>query len=69
MTAPTPRSAAPGEVQRLQAINEAMRRLDEVGELPADEALAHLEEVHQVLAEALNPWAASQGHAGSENPQ
>ena len=55
MTKPTPRDAAPGDVQRLQAIEEALAGIDDLGELPVDDALARLDAAHQVLAEALNP--------------
>lgn len=55
MTNPTPRDAAPSDVQRLQAVNDAMAGIDQVGELPLDDAFARLEAVHRALAEALNP--------------
>ncbi|MDO5094271.1 MAG: hypothetical protein Q4D79_12815 [Propionibacteriaceae bacterium] len=55
MTSPTPRSAAPGDVQRRQAVTEAMASLDDLAELPVEVALQRLEAAQQQLAAALNP--------------
>lgn len=65
MTKPTPRDAAPGDVQRLQAINEVLYGTDDLGELPVDDALARLDEAHRVLVDALNPGAGQMEEPGS----
>ena len=65
MTNPTPRDAAPGDVQRLQAIEEALAGTDDLGELPVDDALARLDAAHQVLTEALNPGSGRREEPGS----
>lgn len=65
MTNPTPRDAAPGDVQRLQAIGEALAGTDDLGELPVDDALARLDAAHQVLTEALNPGPGRREESGA----
>lgn len=46
MTNSTPRDAAPGDVQRLQAIKEALVEIDDLGELSVDDALVRLDAAH-----------------------
>ncbi len=65
MTNPTPRDTAPGDVQRLQAIGEALAGTDDLGELPVDDALARLDAAHQVLTEALNPGPGRREESGA----
>ena len=65
MTNPTPRDAAPGDVQRLQAIEEALPGDDELGELPVDDALARLDAAHQGRVEALRPGPGQREEPGS----
>lgn len=55
MTSHTPRSVAPSDVRRRQAVSEAMTGLDDLAELPVAEALQRLETAQQQLAAALNP--------------
>ncbi|MDO5083415.1 hypothetical protein EII34_07970 [Arachnia propionica] len=55
MTAPTPRSAAPGRVRRIEEVTEAMQALGDLEAMPVPEALARVEEIHQRLLTALNP--------------
>ncbi|MDO5067223.1 MAG: hypothetical protein Q4D96_08100 [Propionibacteriaceae bacterium] len=57
MTTPTPRSAAPGQVRRIEEVSEAMQGLGELEELPVAEALVRVDEAHQRLLSALNPDA------------
>ena len=55
MSSPTPRSAAPGRVRRLDEVAEAMQGLGDLEVLCVEEALAQVEETHQRLLAALNP--------------
>ncbi|RRD49277.1 hypothetical protein [Arachnia propionica] len=57
MTAPTPRSAAPAPVRRIEEVAEAMADLGEVSTMPVADALAQLQEAHRRLLVALNPDA------------
>ena len=54
MTEPTPRSAAPAEVRRLELVGELMASLDGVEELPLDQLANRLGEAQGVLAGVLN---------------
>ncbi|HMQ65686.1 MAG TPA: hypothetical protein PJ992_05300 [Arachnia sp.] len=54
MTEPTPRSAAPAEVRRLELVGELMASLDGVDELPLDQLANRLGEAQGVLAGVLN---------------
>ena len=54
MTEPTPRSAAPAEVRRLELVGELMASPDGVDELPLDQLANRLGEAQGVLAGVLN---------------
>ncbi len=54
MTEPTPRSAAPADVRRLELVGELMASLDGVEELPLDQLANRLGEAQGVLAGVLN---------------
>ena len=54
MTEPTPRSAAPAEVRRLELVGELMASLDGVDELPLDQLANRWGEAQGVLAGVLN---------------
>ncbi len=54
MTEPTPRSAAPADVRRLELVGELMASLDGVDELPLDQLANRLGEAQGVLAGVLN---------------
>lgn len=53
MTVPTPRSAAPSDVRRIELVGEAMAALDGLEERPLAEQAALLSEVQGVLAAVL----------------
>lgn len=55
MTGITPRDAVPGDVRLLQTIAETMAGVEDLEELPVDEAISRLETAHRALAEALKP--------------
>lgn len=55
MTAPTPRSAAPAPVRRIEEVTEAMADLGELSAMPVADALALLQETHRRLLLALSP--------------
>ena len=55
MTGITPRDVAPGDAQRLQTIAETMAGVEDLEELPVDEAISRLEAAHPALAGALKP--------------
>lgn len=57
MTTPTPRSAAPAGVRRVEEVTEAMQALGDLEAMPVPEAIAQLEETHHRLLTALNPDA------------
>lgn len=50
---PSPGSAAPSEVRRQQAVQDAMASVEEIGELDVAEQLQRLDEAQQVLAAVL----------------
>jgi hypothetical protein len=54
VTEPTPRSAAPADVRRLELVGELMASLDGVEELPLDQLANRLGEAQGVLAGVLN---------------
>ena len=54
MTEPTPRSAAPADVRRLELVGELVASLDGVEELPLDQLATRLGEAQGVLAGVLN---------------
>ena len=54
MTEPTPRSAAPADVRRLELVGELMASLDGVEELPLDQLANRLGEAQGVWAVVLN---------------
>ena len=54
MTEPTPRSAAPADVRRLELVGELMASLDGVEALPLDQLANRLGEAQGVLAGVLN---------------
>ena len=54
MTEPTPRSAAPADVRRLELVGEFLASLDGVEELPLDQLANRLGEAQGVLAGVLN---------------
>ncbi len=54
MTEPTPRSAAPADVRRLELVGELVASLDGVEELPLDQLANRLGEAQGVLAGVLN---------------
>lgn len=55
MTGITPRDVAPGDAQCLQTIAETMAGVEDLEELPVDEAISRLEAAHRALAGALKP--------------
>lgn len=54
MTVPTPRSAAPSDVRRIQLVEEVVAALDGVEDAPLEAQVARLGEAQQVLAAILN---------------
>lgn len=54
MTAPTPRSAAPGDVRRARLVEETIAGLEGSDELPIDEQLALLDQAQRTLSAVLS---------------
>ncbi len=54
MTEPTPRSAAPADVRRLELVGELVASLERVEELPLDQLASRLGEAQGLLASVLN---------------
>lgn len=54
MTSPTPRSAAPSDVRRVELVEAAMAALEDVDSLPLGEQADRLSEAQSVLAAVLN---------------
>lgn len=54
MTAPTPRSAAPSDVRRLQAVEEVLAALEGSEDAPLQDQVERLDDAQAALSRILN---------------